>query len=54
MRFYNLERLASGVAQRPVLIGDAGFVEQRLRVEDSLLGGLEHGVEPAQHGYRGG
>ncbi len=46
-----VERLAGGLAQGSVLVGDAGLVERGLHVEHVLLGGLEHGVETAQHGH---
>ena len=47
-----VERLPGGLAERRVLIGDAGLVERRLHVEHGLLGRLQHGVQPAQDGHR--
>ena len=46
-----VEVLAGGLAERLVLVDDARLVESGLHVEHGLLGGLEHGVEPPQHGH---
>jgi hypothetical protein len=33
-------------------VGDAVEVEQAVHVQHRLLGGFEHGIQPAQHGHR--
>ncbi len=45
-----VERLASRHAQRTVLLYDAMLVEKFFTFQNHVLGGFEHGIEPAQYG----
>jgi len=47
-----VKSLPGGLAQRALLVDDAGDVEQLFRCEHRGLRVLEHGVEPAQHRHR--
>ena len=47
-----VERLPGGGAEGVVLVGDLLAIERGLHFEHGLLGRLQHGIEPAQHGHR--
>lgn len=47
-----VEGLARCLPEGRVLMDDLGRVEGRLHLQHRLLGGLQHGIQPAQHCHR--